>query len=72
MKIIDPEDPLTYIETTGIHMPKKDKKTGSELFIVDNSDADWKMLNYLRAWEDIARAFDVAIGYFDDRGFTRA
>jgi hypothetical protein len=26
------------------------KKTGSDLFIVDNSDEEWKVLNYLSAW----------------------
>ncbi len=41
------------------------KHTGSELFIVDNSDSDWKVLNYLREWADIARAFDIATGYFE-------
>ena len=28
-------------------MPKRTSKTGSELFIVDNSDDDWKVLRYL-------------------------
>jgi len=27
-------------------------KTGSELFIVDNSDKDWKVRNYLEQWAD--------------------
>ncbi len=40
-------------------------KTGSELFIVDNSDEDWKVHNYLHQWCDIARAFDIATGYFE-------
>ena len=31
-------------------MPKKISKTGSELFIVDNSDDDWKVLRYLHDW----------------------
>jgi hypothetical protein len=26
------------------------KKTGNDLFIVDNSDEDWKVLNYLSEW----------------------
>ena len=29
-------------------MPHRVSKTGSELFIVDNSDEDWKVLRYLR------------------------
>jgi superfamily II DNA or RNA helicase len=40
-------------------------RTGDQLFIVDNSDADWKVLNYLRDWTDVARAFDIATGYFE-------
>src|SRR5438552_17651749 len=40
-------------------------KKGSELFIVDNSDSDWKVLNYLHEWSDIAHSFDVATGYFE-------
>ena len=28
-------------------MPKDPKRTGTELFIVDNSDRDWKVANYL-------------------------
>ena len=36
-----------------------------DLFIVDNSDADWKVLNYLREWTEISRSFDIATGYFE-------
>ncbi|MGA2661596.1 MAG: SNF2-related protein, partial [Verrucomicrobiota bacterium] len=38
---------------------------GGELFIVDNSDSDWKGLRYLQEWTEIARAFDIATGYFE-------
>jgi hypothetical protein len=31
-------------------MPKRTSKTGSELFIVDNSDDDWKVQRYLHDW----------------------
>ncbi|MGA7161991.1 MAG: helicase-related protein [Bacteroidota bacterium] len=41
------------------------KKLGSELFIVDNSDADWKVKNYLHEWADLAHTFDIATGYFE-------
>jgi superfamily II DNA or RNA helicase len=41
------------------------KKLGSELFIVDNSDDDWKVKNYLQEWTEISRSFDVATGYFE-------
>ena len=46
-------------------MPKKTSKTGSELFIVDNSDEDWKALRYLNDWCAISKSIDVATGYFE-------
>ena len=39
--------------------------TGRTLFIVDNSVAGWTGLRYLEEWAGIARAFDVATGYFE-------
>lgn len=43
-----------------------DKKIqGGELFIVDNSDTDWKVKQYLREWTELAHSFDIATGYFD-------
>lgn len=41
------------------------KKTGNDLFIVDNSDAEWKVLNYLSEWSSISSRFDIATGYFE-------
>ena len=41
------------------------KRQGGDLFIVDNSDAEWKVNNYLREWTDIAHSFDIATGYFE-------
>src|SRR5215472_8301811 len=46
-------------------MPKRTSKTGSELFIVDNSDTDWKVLRYLHDWCQIAKGIDIATGYFE-------
>jgi len=46
-------------------MPKKISKTGSELFIVDNSDEDWKVLRYLHDWCQLSKAIDVATAYFE-------
>jgi len=46
-------------------MPKRTSKTGSELFIVDNSDADWKAQRYLHDWCQISKQLDVATGYFE-------
>jgi hypothetical protein len=40
-------------------------KSDGDLFIVDNSDQDWKVLRYLREWADFAHTFDVATGYFE-------
>jgi len=38
---------------------------GSDLFIVDNSDKEWKVLRYLAEWCDLAAQIDVATGYFE-------
>ena len=38
---------------------------GRELFIVDNSVDGWTGLRYLEKWSGIARAFDIATGYFE-------
>ncbi len=46
-------------------MPKRTSVTGSELFVVDNSDEDWKVLRYLHDWCQISRAIDIATGYFE-------
>jgi hypothetical protein len=46
-------------------MPSRTSKTGSELFIVDNSDEDWKVLRYLHDWCQISKAIDIATGYFE-------
>ncbi|MEO7932831.1 MAG: helicase-related protein [Chthoniobacterales bacterium] len=40
-------------------------KSASELFIVDNSDTEWKVGTYLSEWCEIARAIDIATGYFE-------
>ncbi|MCK5243605.1 DEAD/DEAH box helicase family protein, partial [bacterium] len=46
-------------------MPNRTSITGSELFIVDNSHEDWKVLRYLRDWCPISRGLDIATGYFE-------
>jgi len=43
----------------------KAARTDGDLFIVDNSDVDWKVLQYLHDWCDIAKAIDIATGYFE-------
>lgn len=47
-------------------MPKRSSaRTGSELFVVDNSEEDWKALRYLKDWCEISRSIDIASGYFE-------
>jgi superfamily II DNA or RNA helicase len=46
-------------------MPQRVSKTGSELFIVDNSDEAWKALRYLHDWCQLSKAIDIASGYFE-------
>ncbi|MCC6963513.1 MAG: helicase [candidate division Zixibacteria bacterium] len=41
------------------------RSKGGDLFIVDNSDADWKVKQYLHEWADLATKFDIATGYFE-------
>ena len=36
-----------------------------ELFIVDNSDSDWKVLRYLKEWCELSKAIDIASGFFE-------
>jgi hypothetical protein len=38
---------------------------GRDLFIVDNSVSGWSGLRYLEEWTTIAKAFDIATGYFE-------
>ena len=38
---------------------------GRDLFIVDNSVEGWTGLRYLEEWCGIAKAFDIATGYFE-------
>ena len=38
---------------------------GQDLFIIDNSDEQWKALRYLRDWCGISSAMDIATGYFE-------
>lgn len=43
-------------------------KTGSDLFIVDNSVSGWTGREYLQQWCDIAKRFDIATGFFEIGG----
>jgi hypothetical protein len=44
-------------------MPKRSSATGSELFIVDNSEEDRKVVRYLHDWCQLSKAIDIATGY---------
>jgi HKD family nuclease len=46
-------------------MPNRTSTSGSELFIVDNSDVDWKVVRYLHDWCQISKAIDCATGNFE-------
>ena len=48
-------------------MPVRSK--GRDLFIVDNSVSGWTGLRYLTEWTGIAKAFDIATGYFEIGAF---
>src|SRR5664279_4421627 len=46
-------------------MSQESKLQGGDLFIVDNSDQDWKVRRYLHDWTELAHSFDIATGYFE-------
>jgi superfamily II DNA/RNA helicase len=39
--------------------------SASDLFIVDNSDNDWKVRAYLEEWCELSKAIDIATGHFE-------
>ena len=41
------------------------KESAAGLFIVDNSDSDWKVRSYLTEWCGLSKAIDIATGYFE-------
>ena len=41
-------------------------KKGGDLFIEDISISEWIGLEYLRQWTEIAKAMDVATGFFEN------
>jgi superfamily II DNA or RNA helicase len=46
-------------------MAQEARPQGGDLFIVDNSDKDWKVRRYLHDWTELAHSFDIATGYFE-------
>jgi hypothetical protein len=49
-------------------MPTNAERSGRDLFIVDNSVSGWTGLRYLEEWAGIAKAFDIATGFFEIGG----
>lgn len=46
--------------------PQSEKtRRGGDLFIVDNSETDWKVRDYLREWADFSEGIDIATGNFE-------
>jgi superfamily II DNA or RNA helicase len=41
----------------------------SELFIVDNTNSEWKVWSYLSEWCELSKAIDIATGYFEIGAF---
>lgn len=39
--------------------------SGSDLFIVDNTNSDWKVKRYLYEWCELSKGVDIATGYFE-------
>ena len=39
-----------------------DTQRGGDLYIVDNSDANWKVSSYLSEWCELSNAIDIATG----------
>lgn len=46
-------------------MVKNESSKKSELFIVDNSDSDWRVQKYLSEWCELSTSFDIATGFFE-------
>lgn len=46
-------------------MTDKTATIGGAVFIVDNSDSEWKVLRYLQDWCDLSQSIDIASGYFE-------
>ena len=40
-------------------------RSASDLFIVDNSDTDWKVKSYRSEWCELSKSIDIATGYFE-------
>ena len=48
------------------------RSNGRDGFTVDNSVSGWTALRYLEEWSNIAKAFDIATGYFEIGGLMQS
>ena len=51
--------------TTSNQKPVGINNKGGRLFIVDNSDNDWKVGTYLSEWCELSESIDIATGFFE-------
>lgn len=47
----------------------RDNMATPDSFIVDNTNEDWKALQYIREWCDLSEAIDIATGHFEIGSF---
>jgi len=57
--------PVTHETRSQSTSEPEEKRSGGDVLIVDNSDAEWKVRDYLREWTEIAHTFDIATGFFE-------
>lgn len=48
-----------------MNMDEKESFKNPDIFVVDNSDSEWKVQKYLQEWCEISRRFDIATGHFE-------
>jgi hypothetical protein len=44
-------------------------QSASDVFVVDNSNSDWKVWSYLSQWCELSKSIDIATGYFEIGAF---
>lgn len=49
-------------------MSSNPPRDASALFIVDNSETDWKVAQYVREWCGLSQSMDIATGFFEIGG----
>jgi hypothetical protein len=64
------QKPLTHQDRKtepGLRTPELGARSGGDLFIVDNSDQDWKVLQYLREWalQEFFKGHEMTVGEWE-------